>query len=445
MTRHSLTRGGLGLAMLLGLAGVLLAGQGLCGPVPEPLQNRQPAAETKSEDQTTVAPPAETPGGTQETRVIVTPSEPGTGIVVPGSVDRSTTVPTVPAEPDKDHPAVKTPDQTDVHKDKATGTTAGGLRDPHVLVAPPAVAVPNAVVPADKVSGTPGKTDVLPGKSETVPLPTKTTPTPAVVVPNGALPREAVPDARTAPAVSPKGPPLEVAADGKVLDAAGHPVDLVPGKPVVLPKGGKVVDAQGHVVMVPPGGQVIVPLTPGYFLPKTEPQGEHAKQPKQTKQPPPAKQTKQTKQTKPAVVPEPAPAPKPQTQAMPKSGDRFALPADACAKHSLDFLRGCWMGNPVLSDKSRWSTRFCFDEHGVGKRIDRNPSNRIQCVAPTQAKWSGDHLSFSSGKFYCSDGMQRSDVPVICSGCGGQTQCIGSEYRHGREMTGKVRYEIVKE
>jgi hypothetical protein len=429
MTRKSLTRRGYGHVALLGLAWMLLAGQGLCDSVPEPLQNRQTQTEASPEAaapkaNTVVVPQTGTSaagsGGNQETHVLVTPSVAGSGAAVSGSEGPAAPGLAVPAEQGKALPGTTVPGQGVDQKDKngstpAKATVSGGNQETQVLVAPPVLAVPGVIVPGTEAAVTGPGRPLTPGK---VP------PAPGF----GAQPAQ--------PAAPSTGPPVQVAPDSKVLDEAGHPVNLPPGQEVVLPRGGKVVDGQGQAAAVPPGGRVILAapaMTPGDFLPKT---GKPKKTPPQPAEP---------KSAKPQVKTDPEKQGKPQSEAAPQSGDRFKIAQDACQKHTLDFLKGCWQGKPVLRDKTQVSTRLCFDENGIGKRFDKNFRSKVECVAPMKAAWSGSNLSFSFKLFRCSDGHPRTDVPVICNGCGEKTQCLGSEYREGKGMVGKTQYEIVKE
>lgn len=407
------------------LAWALLAGSGLCAGTPEPLRNRTKQPEATSPDgasTVTTAPgaagsgsvilvpggaaasgtggaSATGAGGNQDATVNVNP--PAVGVVVPGVVVPGAVTPVAPGGL---VPATETKPGT---KD--------GEKEPGVVITPPAGGQPTTPAATGKAEPAPGKASPAPG--------------------------QAAPDER----------PLTVKPGTKVLDVNGQPVPVPPGQEVVLPQGGKLVDANGRVTPIPPGGRVIMeqgqrPLTPGDFLPKVQGALDPAKPAeKATPDAKPARPGAKAPKDKAAKSPPPEAAPKPQAAAPPRPGEHLRLDDEVCAKHSLDFLAGCWRGRAVLRDRTQVSTRLCFDAHGVGKRIDKYLTRPLECVAPMQAAWNGDSLSFSFKDFHCSDGRPRTDVPVVCKGCGQSTRCIGSEYRSGGGMVGKTTYEIVRE
>jgi hypothetical protein len=447
MTTRFFVPGGCRLMALLVLA-LVLAGTGVAAQTPEPLRNREdtppavPAPEATGGSAVVVPPAGATAtgtGGNQDATVIVTPTGPAVGVVVPGGPAPASgpdavvpgqggvLVPVVPGEgkglDGTGTPAGKTPEGK-VPDGGVTATGTGGNQNTKVLVAPqtpvgPAVTGPGTAVPGKAV---PGQDGLVPGQ-----------------------------DGTTAPLA---GPPVAVAPDGKVLDAAGQTVALAPGQPVVLPQGGKVIDGQGRVVTVPPGGSVIMgarAMTPGDFLPKTGGKPGEAK-PAPAVAPPAAKPEAQPQPGQP--VPGKAkpkaekPAGKPPTvvaEAPPKPGDRFKITDEACHKHTLGFLDGCWRGGIVLSDKTRVTMRLCFGATGVGKRIELYDKTGVQCTGATRAQWQGDNLSFSFGTIYCTNGREARDVPIVCNGCGESTRCIGSEYSDRKGMIGKTNFEIVRE
>lgn len=459
------------LALTLGL--VLLPVGGLCGEEPEPLRNREATPAPAGEPAVgggVVAPGSSSAtgqGGAQATTVVVTPG----GVVAPAEPG-GVAVPTVPG--DMGGKDVLVPGGTVKPDDK------GGVV-PIVPVVPGGVAkpgdkdglvpvVPGKTGPVDGKGGVPGAANALGVGGDQS---TKVLVTPPVggapIVPDkaGNVPGKPEADVNAGKAVPVPAVPIEVPADGKVIDNNGRPVATPPGQEVVLPNGGKVVDGRGATMAVPPGARVLVPfrpMTPGDFLPKTgkpasqdkavppgkvepdkTPNGKPAKGEKG--KPPDAKPGKgETDKAGKAPPAKPAAEnpPKEQSRAKPKAGDPLQIAEDACQKHTLDFLQGCWRARFPLSDRSDQTVRLCFNEAGIGKRISKNLTKNLTCVAPMRASWQGNKLSFSFENFSCSDGRSRSDVPIVCEGCGRTTRCIGSEYNGGR-MIGKTNYEISKE
>ena len=476
------------LALALGLG--LLPFGGLCAEAPEPLRNRETTpAPTGGGDGVggggLVAPGggnASGQGGAQATTVVVTPggvvspSESG-GLVVPGQPgetggkdglsgpagglkpgEKGGVLPVVPLVPGGTGGAAKpgdmggtvpvVPGKTGPADGKggvpgaANASGVGGDQSTNVLVTPPVGVGP--IVP--------GKTGLVPGKGEGATTLGK--------------PEGGVAAGKTEPG---SVLPIEVPADGKVFDASGRPVATPPGQEVALPNGGKVVDGQGATVAVPPGGRVLAParpMTPGDFLPKVgkpanpdkvvtpgqvepgkTPDGKPAKGEKgKTPDSKPGKgETDKAGKTPPAK-PAPDNPPKEQSQAKPKVGDPFQIAEEACQKHTVGFLEGCWRSTIRLSDRTDVVIRFCFDASGKGKRIDSYKRDGHNCVTSTQAKWAQDSLSFSFGNFHCSDGTGGGDVPIICTGCGSGTKCKGTEYNNRTgKTTGKTNFEIARE
>jgi hypothetical protein len=421
---------------------------------------------------------------------VIAPTAPGT-IVAPG--DKTGEAPGAPAAPDagiapKAPGAVIAPTGPDaVIAPVAPGTPGGAL-------APGGVASPGdkaggdkALAPAEKGSTAPLDTNaVKPGdinssgvggaQTTNVLLAPPGTVTPvspdkALLVPNKLAP---VPDnaagvpGKTDPGQTVPGPPVEVPVDGKILDASGRPVEATPGKEITLPSGGAVVDAHGKTIPIPPGGKVIVPsraLTPGDFLPKMGNKSEQVPQDKKTEKQP-GKDEQKTSPAKPGAPlqpsksetgktqkeqrtkskPEPEQPQKEQASAKPKSGDPLQIPEEDCKKHTLGFLKGCWRGVVNMTDKTDVTIRFCFNENGVGKRVDKYKRDGMECVGPTSAKWTGDELSFSFNVLYCSDGHRGIDVPIVCRGCGANTKCLGTEYNNRtNKVTGKTNFPITRE
>lgn len=416
------------LALTLGLA--LLPVGGLCGAEPEPLRNREtkPAPVEVGEPALgggVVVPggsSATGQGGSQATTVVVTPG----GVVSPAEPG-GVAVPTTPG--DRGGKDVLVPGGT-----VKPGDEGGGV--PFVPVVPGGVATPgdkDGLVPV--VPSKPGPADgkgVVPGAANALGVggdqSTKVLVTPPVgvapVVPDkaGNVSGRPETDAAAGKAVPVPAVPIEVPADGKVFDNTGRPVAMPPGQEVVLPNGGKIIDGRGATVAVPPGARVLVPfrpMTPGDFLPKTG---------------------------KPSNKPAPGEPPKGQSQARPKAGDPFQIAEEACQKHTVSFLEGCWRSAIRLSDGTNMMMRFCFDANGKGKRTDTYKRDGSHCDTPTEARWEKNVLSFSFGQFHCSNRPGGRDVPIVCTGCGNTTKCIGTEYsgKTGK-MTGKTHFEIARE
>jgi len=271
------------------------------------------------------------------------------------------------------------------------------------------------------------------------------------------------------------------------LDAHGKPLDTPEeGGEFVLPPGGKVLDAKGNEIALAPGATVLVPspetptyfrtrpekpaeekpleapapqpkpeepgpaqsLTPGAFLPKSEPGSPkpvlkaEAKPEAQPKAPPAKAKAPEKKPKEPVKPPEEPVKPKKDTASRP--GDQIMIPDSACEKHSVEFLEGCWRSELTLSDGTREILRFCFDKNGVGKRIDTKVKTKRICVTSVKAAWSGNDLSLSFGTFYCSDSRLGYDRPIVCNGCGDNTHCIGTEYKN-HTIIGRTDFHITKE
>jgi len=471
MTTSNTAGRGYGFAALaLTLSLGLLPVWGVCAEAPEPLRNREtPPAPVGGGEAApgvgAVAPGSSTAsgqGGAQATTVVVTPggvvspAEPG-DMVVPGQTggkdglppggvvkpgDKGGVAPIVPIVPgavvkdgDKGGVVPLIPGKTGPADGKggvpgaANALGVGGDQSTKVLVTPPVGVAP--VVP--------GKAGAIAGQGEGATTPGK--------------PEGGVADGKNAPVPA---APIEVPADGKALDHNGRPVPTPPGQEVVLPNGGKVVDGQGATVAVPPGARVLAParpMTPGDFLPKSgKPaspdktvapgKGEADKAPDGK----PVKSEKSKAGKTPPAKAEPENPSKEQSQARPKAGDPFQIAEDACQKHSVGFLEGCWRSNIRLSDRTDVVIRFCFDANGNGKRIDAYKRDGHKCVTSTQAKWSQDSLSFSFGSFHCTNGTGGGDVPIVCTGCGSGTKCTGTEYNNRTgKATGKTHFEIARE
>jgi len=441
------------LVAILAAVWALTAGNGWCGAEPEPLQNRGNTAATP-------APEAGEGGQGSNTAVtgsggvVVSPSVGGATVVVPGGTGVVPgSAPVVPATPEAAKNGQATPDKAATLKDGKKVPLVPGAVTTDTLPLDRSKA-PGANVPsANTPLVTPSANKPLVAPSNT-PLVAPRGPVPVVPV----TPDKAVP---TTPAPSVQGKPVPLTPGAKVVDATGQPVTVPPGQTITLPQGGKIVDADGHVVTIPPGGSVIGPaksMTPGDFLPKAKGKAAPAEKPEQKpgvspeptkpsaaksgKAKPQARKAPATDQARQAQLPANKPAPP--VVAVNRPGDRIQIPEDACAKHTLDFLSGCWHGHIGLDDRSNVLMRLCFNTTGVGKRIDIYSRNGSRCAGATRASWQGDSLSFSFNKIYCSDGTMGTDMPIVCTGCGKSTHCVGTEY-HGSRPIRKTNFEIVRE
>ena len=449
----------------LAMTWTLAAGPGLCGSAPEPLQNRsqdQPAPAVPGAGDGQADAPANVTvtgsGGNQDATVVVTPPVVGIGgVVIP---EGGATAPDGRAAP-------ATPGA--VQDGRGTTLVPGGLKDGQAIPAVPGDLKDGRTTPL--VPGTLKDGQVVPdaakgatppaGKAKETPANVTATGkggdqnTKVLVTPQGTVPVAPLVPGKGAPATSVPTAPVTVGPDAKVVDAAGRPVAMPPGQEVTLPQGGKVIDASGNVVAVPPGGRVIVParaMTPGDFLPKSNDKPEAGKKPGQEpKKTEPAKSQGKPQAKAPPGKADRAKAEKPPDKQAPpvqaaaaKPGDRIKIPEDACRKHTLDFLAGCWRGRITLQDRTGVTMRLCFNEAGVGKRIDLYSRNGKKCTGATHASWGGEGLSFSFNKIYCTDGKVGTDVPIVCKGCGDNTRCIGTEY-NGSRTIGKTDFEIVRE
>ncbi len=241
--------------------------------------------------------------------------------------------------------------------------------------------------------------------------------------------------------------PLTIPQGATVYDATGNPVAIQPDGATVLPDGGRIVDEQGRVIVVQPGGRVQLPkrpLTPGDFLPKAakeappeQPAPPKEKQgkdiPKKTPRPEAPRKQKQEKEP-------PVPAQKTKS----KSGERFEIPQEACDNRTLDFLAGCWRGLVTLTGGQEVVIRLCYDTNGNGKRTTEYLRRGLTCSGASKARWGANQLSFTFKELYCSNGEQRTDIPIVCEGCGETTRCMGTEYSNDR-MTGKTNFEMTRE
>ncbi|WP_428564690.1 MAG: hypothetical protein ACP59X_02690 [Solidesulfovibrio sp. DCME] len=480
MRNHWRRRGAWPAIAALAVTWALTAGPGLCGQAPEPLQNRSPdqAAPTPPGDTRPPGAPATVTvtgsGGNQDATVVVT--SPAVGVVgggvavpeggaagtpdgrglsvTPGGLKDGRAAPLVPGDPkdgrttlvpgrfkdgqavpDAARPGTPPADKGKDASPNVTVTGKGGDQNAKVLVTPQAVVPVAPVAPGSGLAPGAGKdglaTPLVPGAGK-----------------DGLAPGKGLPTA------VPSGEPIPLGPNARVVDAAGHDVAVPPGQEVTLPQGGKVIDAAGNVVVVPPGGRVVAParvMTPGDFLPKTDTKPETGKKPAQ--EPPktdPAKPGKPQAKLQPdkdgrakAEKPPDKQAP-PAKAAAAKSGERIKIPEEACQKHTLDFLAGCWRGQVHLQDRTDVTIRLCFDTAGVGKRLETYSRNGSKCTGATRASWRGEGLTFSFDKIYCSDGRMGTDAPIVCQGCGDDTRCTGTEYNGSRKI-GKTNFEIVKE
>ena len=99
-----------------------------------------------------------------------------------------------------------------------------------------------------------------------------------------------------------------------------------------------------------------------------------------------------------------------------------------------------------MTDRTDVVIRLCFDENGNGKRIDKYQRDGKECVGATRGSWTGEQLSFSFTSLHCTDGHSGTDMPIVCQGCGENTQCVGTEYKTGTgKITGKTNFHITRE
>ena len=211
----------------------------------------------------------------------------------------------------------------------------------------------------------------------------------------------------TIPAANGTLPASNATLPGRVLvpfNNATRPADnaTLPGRNGTVP------------VAVPTG-----PLTPADFLPKTAEKPETAvaqAQPKKPQKPPRPEEKKE---------PEKKPAPQPVSPKAPAKGEPMQIPEEAKKSGSLDFLKGCWVGRrPEYNSKRMITERFCFDEHGVGKRTISDPGYAGQCVGAARAVMNqGGVLRIISERSYCTSGDEWGQADMTCRGEGSNTPC----------------------